>query len=49
VELADGSVTLEKEGGETVTVALDKLSDEDQKVARQIAEELEDDPFGSED
>jgi hypothetical protein len=49
VELKDDAVALEKEGGDTVTVAMDKLSDDDQKVARQLAEELEDDPFGSDE
>ena len=45
VELSNGSVTLEKEDGETMTIALDKLSDADQKLARQLADELEDNPF----
>jgi S1-C subfamily serine protease len=47
VELSNGSVTLEKEDGDTVTVALDKLSEADQKLARQLAEESEDNPFAS--
>ncbi len=46
VELKDDSVTLEKENGETVTVALDKLSEADQKAARKLADELEENPFG---
>ncbi|HEV3343720.1 MAG TPA: trypsin-like peptidase domain-containing protein [Pirellulales bacterium] len=49
VELKDDSVTLEKEGGDTVTVAMDKLSEADQKVARQLAEDLENDPFASDE
>jgi S1-C subfamily serine protease len=47
VALSDDSVTLEKEDGETLTVALDKLSEPDQKLARQLADESEDDPFAS--
>jgi hypothetical protein len=47
VELSNGSVALEKEDGETVTVALEKLSEADQKLARQLSEESEDDPFAS--
>ena len=47
VALNNDSVTLEKEDGETVTVALDKLSEPDQKLARQLAEESEDNPFAS--
>ena len=47
VELRDGSVTLEKENGETVAVPLDRLGEADQKLARQLAAESEDDPFAS--
>ena len=47
VELKDGSVTLEKENGEKVTVPLDKLGEADQKLARQLADESEEDPFAS--
>ena len=47
VELKDGSVTLEKEDGETVAVPLDRLGEADQKLARQLAAESEDDPFAS--
>ncbi len=47
VGLSNESVTLEKEDGETVTVALDKLSEPDQKLARQLANESEDNPFAS--
>ncbi|HVX14141.1 MAG TPA: trypsin-like peptidase domain-containing protein [Pirellulales bacterium] len=46
VELKNDSVTLEKEDGETVTVALDKLSEADQKAARELAEGVEENPFG---
>jgi hypothetical protein len=46
VGLSNDQVTLEKEDGETLTVALDKLSDADQKLARQLAEESEENPFG---
>jgi len=47
VELANGSVKLEKEDGETVTIALDKLSEADQRIARQLADQAEDNPFVS--
>ena len=47
VGLSNEQVTLEKEDGETLTVALDKLSELDQKLARQLAEESEDNPFAS--
>ncbi len=47
VELSNGSVLLEKEDGENVTVPLDKLSDADQKLARQLADEAEDNPFAT--
>jgi len=47
VGLSNGSVTLEKGDGEIVTVALDKLSEADQKLARQLAEESDDNPFAS--
>ena len=43
VELRGDSVILETEGGKTVTVALDKLSDDDQELARRLAEADEDD------
>jgi hypothetical protein len=45
VELQDDSVKLITDDGERLTVAIDKLSDGDQKVARQLAEELEENPF----
>ncbi len=47
VELSNGSVTLEKEDGETVAVPLDRLSEADQKLARQLADESGDNPFAS--
>jgi S1-C subfamily serine protease len=47
VELSNESVTLEKEDGETVTLSLDKLSEADQKLARQLAAESEENPFAS--
>jgi hypothetical protein len=47
VELKDGSVTLEKEDGETVTVPLARLGEADQKEARRLAAEAEDNPFAS--
>ena len=47
VELKDGSVTLEKEDGQTVAVPLDRLSEADQKLVRQLAEASEDNPFAS--
>jgi S1-C subfamily serine protease len=47
VELKDGSVTLEKEDGDTVTVPLARLGEADQKLARQLAAESEDNPFAS--
>jgi S1-C subfamily serine protease len=47
VELTKDLVTLAKEDGETVTLALDKLSEADQKVARQLAEESEENPFAT--
>jgi len=37
VSLADGKVTLKKADGKTVTIALDKLSAADQKVAKELA------------
>ena len=47
VELKDGSVTLEKEDGETVAVPLARLGEADQKLARQLADESGDNPFAS--
>jgi hypothetical protein len=47
VRLEDDQLTLEKEGGDTVTVALEKLSEADQKAAREFAENSEEDPFES--
>ena len=47
VELKDGSVTLEKENGDTVAVPLARLGEADQKLARQLATESEDYPFDS--
>lgn len=44
IELKDDSVRLEREDGETLTVALDKLTEADQQFARKQAE---DNPFGS--
>lgn len=38
VELRDDSVTLKKEDGKSLTVAIDKLSDDDQELARRLAE-----------
>lgn len=45
LEVDDDQVTLEKEDGETVTVAINKLSDADRKLARQLAEAAEGSPF----
>jgi hypothetical protein len=47
VRLNDDQVTLEKEDGESLTVALDKLSEPDQKLARELADESESNPFAS--
>ncbi|HUY90886.1 MAG TPA: SHD1 domain-containing protein [Pirellulales bacterium] len=47
VELRGDSVTLEKAGGKTLTVALDKLSDDDQELAHRLAEGAEGDPLAS--
>jgi WD40 repeat protein len=47
VRLKDDQLTLEKENGETITVALAKLSDADQKAARELAESAEENPFES--
>ncbi len=47
VELKDGSVTLEKENGDTVTVPLARLGEADQKEARRLAAESEDNPFAA--
>lgn len=47
VELKDGSVTLEKEDGDTVTVPLARLGEADQKEARRLAAESEDNPFAA--
>jgi hypothetical protein len=47
VGLSNDVVTLAKDDGETLTVALDKLSEADQKLARQLAEESEENPFAS--
>lgn len=49
VELVEDQLTLQKEDGGTVKVALDKLSDDDRKVARQLAENSEDNPFESDE
>lgn len=38
VELRGDSVTLKKEDGKSLTVAIDKLSDDDQELARRLAE-----------
>lgn len=43
VELRGDSVTLKKEDGKSLTVAIDKLSDDDQDLARQLAEAAEGD------
>jgi hypothetical protein len=45
VELKDDEVTLETEEGKTITMALDKLSKEDQKAARDAAREADENPF----
>ena len=42
VELRDDAVSLEKEDGKVLTVALDKLSADDQDLARRLAEEAGD-------
>lgn len=47
VELNDDTVRLENEDGKTLTVALDKLTESDQRFARKLAEEAEENPFGS--
>lgn len=47
VALSNGSLTLEKENGETLTVDLDKLTDADQSAARQLAEESAGNPFAT--
>lgn len=47
VALSNGSVTLEKEDGEILTIGLDKLSEADQKAARQLASEAEENPFAA--
>ncbi|HEV7224649.1 MAG TPA: SHD1 domain-containing protein [Pirellulales bacterium] len=43
VELRGDSLLLETEGGKTLTVALDKLDDDDRELARRLAEAEEDD------
>ncbi|HUY31471.1 MAG TPA: SHD1 domain-containing protein [Pirellulales bacterium] len=48
VKLDDDQLTLEKEDGDTVTVALGKLSEADQKTATRLAENAEENPFESE-
>ncbi|MFN0053228.1 MAG: SHD1 domain-containing protein [Planctomycetales bacterium] len=45
ISLADDQVTLQREDGRKVTLAIDKLKEEDQKVARQLAEEADENPF----
>lgn len=45
VELKDGKVTLETDAGKNVELALEKLSDNDQKVAKDLAKEAEENPF----
>lgn len=47
VELKDDQVTLERADGRTVSMALDKLSDEDQKAAKELAKQTadEENPF----
>jgi S1-C subfamily serine protease len=47
VALRDGSVTLEKEDGETVALPLARLGEADQKLARQLSDESEENPFAS--
>jgi hypothetical protein len=47
VQLDGDQLTLEKEDGDSVTVGLDKLSEADQKTARELAESAEDNPFES--
>lgn len=46
-KLDGDQLSLEKEGGDTVTVPLDKLSEDDQKKARQLAESADENPFES--
>ncbi|HUY31472.1 MAG TPA: SHD1 domain-containing protein [Pirellulales bacterium] len=41
VEMQDESVKLEDEDGDKVTIAIDKLSEADQKLARQLAQAME--------
>ena len=43
VELRGDSITLKKEDGKSLTVAIDKLSDDDRDLARQLAEAAEGD------
>jgi hypothetical protein len=45
IGIDDETVRLETKDGEKVTVAIDKLSEAGQKLARQLAQEMEDDPF----
>jgi S1-C subfamily serine protease len=45
--LSGETVTLQKEDGETLKVAIDKLSEADQKLARQLAAESDENPFAS--
>ena len=49
VELKDGDVVLETDEGKSVTLALDKLSKDDQKVALDLAKEADENPFKAAD
>jgi hypothetical protein len=49
VALKDGKVTLEKDDGKTVEIDLTKLSPADQKIAKDKAAAMDDDPFKPKD
>lgn len=48
VKLDEDQLTLEKDDGKTVTVALDKISESDQNFAKKLAESAGENPFESE-
>lgn len=49
IEMQGDAVRLQTEDGDVVRIAIDKLSEPDQKLARQLAEELEENPFATND
>src|SRR5436190_8988176 len=49
IELSDGKVSLETDKGKTVVLAIEKLSENDQKVARELAKEADENPFQEKD